>query len=187
MPITITRTKGDTRKPIAARLVDANGNPEDLASVTVKWKMVNDAGTVIVAATTNNVTKHPTLAFTADASTDRIAAIKHGIRDGWEVVLSSSGTLPAGLADATRYYATQVTPNDLKLSLLPNGTPVNITDAGTGSHTLYVVGHVQYDFQADDVATAGSYWGWFQIVDATETDTFPANGRDFRIEIVEAA
>jgi hypothetical protein len=180
------RTKGDTRKPLTTRLMTRIGNPEDLSSVSVKFKMVAKDDTVIVALTTDNVTIHPTKAFTATASTDRLTANGHGIQDGWQVVLATSGTLPGGLAAATRYYVTQATLNDFKLSLLPNGTPVDVTDAGTGSHTLYVVGHVQYKFQADDVATAGIFYGWFQIVDATETDTFPDDGRNFEIEIVEA-
>lgn len=184
---TITRTIGDTLKPIAVRLCNPNGNPEDLTGETVKFKMVAEDRTVIQAATTDRVTNHPTKAFTADASTDRLTADDHGIKDGWQVKLSSSGTLPAPLSSSVWYHATQTTDNTLQLSLLPNGTVIDITDAGSGTHTLVVRGHVQYDPTSANMATVGTYYAWFQIVDGTETDTFPGDGRTFRIDLVEAA
>jgi hypothetical protein len=66
---------------------------------------------------------------------------------------------------------------------------VDITGAGTGTNTFYVVGHVQYDFQSADVDTAGIYYVWFQIVASAEIDHFPSNGRSEvnLLEIVEAA
>jgi hypothetical protein len=82
-----------------------------------------------------------TTTFTADASTDAIAlasgsrapAIGDGVR------VSSSGTLPAGLAAATTYYVFYAAGLMKLATSFANalaGTPVNITDAGTGTHTL---------------------------------------------------
>lgn len=43
-------------------------------------------------------------------------------------------------------------------------------------------GKVSYDFQSSDVDTAGTYWGYFRIVDSGEYDTFPI-GRELRVII----
>ena len=45
-------------------------------------------------------------------------------------------------------------------------------------------GEVQYDFQADDVDTAGTYYGYFTTEDGDEKkDTFPAETGDLEIVI----
>jgi hypothetical protein len=46
-------------------------------------------------------------------------------------------------------------------------------------------GVVQYDFAADDVNTAGTFYGWFVVFNAAgdEVDTFPADGLTFKIII----
>jgi hypothetical protein len=56
---------------------------------------------------------------------------------------------------------------------------VTVTDA--------TAGQVQYDFQAADVDTAGTYYGWFRVYDDTEYDTYPSGGRKLTILIVAAA
>ena len=54
-------------------------------------------------------------------------------------------------------------------------TGVTVTDAANGK--------VQYDFQAADVAVAGTYYGWFTVYSGTEHDTYPVGGRKLVIEI----
>ena len=54
-------------------------------------------------------------------------------------------------------------------------TGVTVTDAATGK--------VSYDFQAADVITAGTFYGWFSVYSGSEKDTYPAGGRKLVIEI----
>lgn len=54
-------------------------------------------------------------------------------------------------------------------------TGVTVTDATTGK--------VQYDFQATDVDTVGTYFGWFTVYSGSERDTYPAGGRQLKIVI----
>lgn len=77
--------------------------------------------------------------FTA-ATTDICTAAAHGYLTGDQVQVSSATTLPAGLSAATYYYVIKLTDNTFKLaSSLANalaGTAVDITDTGTGVHTI---------------------------------------------------
>jgi hypothetical protein len=78
-------------------------------------------------------------AFTA-AATDICTTATHGYTTGLKGQASTTTTLPAGLAAATDYYVIVLTANTFKLaSSLENalaGTAVDITDAGTGTHTF---------------------------------------------------
>lgn len=182
-----TVTKGDILFPVS-RVLLRNGKPLDLTSYTVKWKMVSDAGTSITAATATGITKHPTYTFTADASTDLIASAAHFVKENDEIVVSNTGgSLPTGLSASTRYFAKEVTSNAFKLSATPGGQAINITGAGTGTHSYYIVGHVTYQMLSAEVNTAGTYWAWFQATDGTNTQHWPSIGRGLRIDVVEAA
>lgn len=85
--------------------------------------------------------------FTADAATDFLT-LASGVRTfqtGQIVQVRSTGTLPAGLTAATNYYVIAAgvaggapADNRLQLSASLNGPPVNITNAGTGTHTIAV-------------------------------------------------
>lgn len=55
-------------------------------------------------------------------------------------------------------------------------TGVTVTEASTGK--------VQYDFQASDVASAGTFYGWFSVYSGSEKDTYPAGSKKLIIEIV---
>jgi hypothetical protein len=79
--------------------------------------------------------------FTA-ATDDTITVPKplHLVNDQIVQVLSSN-TLPAGLSAATNYYVINADRDagTLKLSASSGGAAVNITDTGTGTHTMSVV------------------------------------------------
>lgn len=74
--------------------------------------------------------------FTADALTDVItnSGGSHNLVNGDIIALASTGTLPAGLNDATPYYIINATGTTFKVSLTLGGSAVNITDLGTGTH-----------------------------------------------------
>lgn len=79
--------------------------------------------------------------FTADASTDQITI--SGITQEWDYTVvqftNSGGSLPAGLSTSTNYYLRYISSGVYKVATsLANaaaGTYVNITGAGTGTHT----------------------------------------------------
>lgn len=82
--------------------------------------------------------------FTANATTNVITTgANHGLATGdGPFKLSSSGSLPGGLSASVRYWVVRVDPDELQLALseadavasLP--VVVDITSAGTGTHTL---------------------------------------------------
>ncbi len=76
-----------------------------------------------------------TATFTVTAGTDRVNATAHGLNNDVPIVLTSSGTLPAGLALATTYWVINKTTNDFQVSLTRGGAAVDITGAGSGTHT----------------------------------------------------
>lgn len=99
--------------------------------------------TTTAQATTNTLGQSDT--FTADASTDlctwtSTANFPSNILTGTRVRLTTTTTLPAGLATATDYYVIKVSDSTFKLATsyanAVAGTAINITDAGTGTHTV---------------------------------------------------
>ncbi len=82
--------------------------------------------------------------FTAVAATDVITvSAPHGLNIGDRVRVSSATTLPAGLAAATNYFVLTVpSTTTLTLSATSGGAVVNITDTGTGVHTIQSYGQL---------------------------------------------
>jgi len=97
---------------------------------------------VPLAAATAEFTADPALDTLTVAAEARLPAIGEGVR------VASSGTLPGGLSAATTYYAFHAAGGALKLAtsyanaLL--GTAINITSAGSGTHTLTYHDEVRY-------------------------------------------
>jgi len=75
-------------------------------------------------------------------ATDNIHIVGHGFNNGQKVVLTTSGTLPAGLSLLTNYFVIRIGADDFKLATTLANTvgtpvPVNITAAaGGGTHTV---------------------------------------------------
>lgn len=185
-PQTHDITVGNLRTPLGT-LLTQGGEPIDLASLTVTFYMLNALGESVVAESATGVTKQPTQEFTVDTGENRLICNGHRVLVGQQIVVSNSGGgLPTGLTAATRYFVVSRTPNFFKVSLIPNGAPIDITGAGTGTHSFYVVGTVQKEFLAADVDTAGEYWAWFNVEEGGEKDTFPVDGRKLMVSITEA-
>lgn len=74
-------------------------------------------------------------AFTA-ATTDIITTTdgQHNLLSSDRLVLSTTGTLPAGLTTIDTYYPVSITATTFKVSLTEGGAAVDITDTGTGTH-----------------------------------------------------
>lgn len=74
--------------------------------------------------------------FAADPSNDTLAAVGSKLGDRALVRVSTDGTLPAGLAAGTDYYVIRINDDSVKLSATRTGGAVDVTDAGSGAHTL---------------------------------------------------
>lgn len=84
--------------------------------------------------------------FTANATTNQITTTNSRTFAPHEIVqLTTTGTLPAGLSAGTNYYVKDPDQGgsviyyggyNFELSLTPNGTAIDITDTGAGTHTV---------------------------------------------------
>jgi len=104
---------------------------------------VTSVTTTSAQATTNTLGQTDT--FSADAGTDvctytSTANFPSNILTGTRVRLTTTTTLPAGLATATDYYVIRVSDGTFKLATsyanAIAGTAIDITSAGTGTHTI---------------------------------------------------
>lgn len=127
-----------------AQTAAATTAPGTLALVdVVGFYRVTSVTTTTAQATTNTLGQTDT--FTADAGTDlctwsSTANIPSNILTGTRVRLTTTTTLPGGLATATDYYVIRISDTTFKLATsyanAIAGTAINITDAGTGTHTV---------------------------------------------------
>ncbi len=180
---------GDRSTPLSVRCYDP-GKDNNISGLTCLFGMDQLDGTNKLAETSTGVTVQPGQTFTADTAAlpqARFNCVGHGFQEGWEVLVSSATTLPSPLSATTRYFVRDVTPNHFKLCTEPNGAAIAPTTAGTGAHTIKVVGQLQYAWTALDVGTAGTFKGWFVITDASGFDrTFPNTNEGIGIEVVTA-
>lgn len=125
-------TAAATTAPCVGVLVDVIG-----------FYRVTSVTTATAQATTNTLGYGDT--FTADAGTDVITWTSttnrpSNILTGTRVQLTTTTTLPGGLATATNYYVIKVTDSTCKLATsyanAIAGTAIDITSAGTGTHTM---------------------------------------------------
>jgi hypothetical protein len=101
-----------------------------------------DAETKFTAITEWELTFIPNLAsvgtVTANDATDVLTCAGHGLSTGDTVRITSAGTMPGELSSDTLYYLRDVTTDTFKVSTTLDGTAVDVSSAGTGTHTLYL-------------------------------------------------
>lgn len=99
---------------------------------------VTSVTTITSQSMTNTLSSFST--FTADASTDICTHTNINLMPYTRVQVSTTTTLPGGLAAATDYYVIKVTDLTCKLATsyanAVAGTAIDITTAGTGTHTI---------------------------------------------------
>lgn len=104
---------------------------------------VTSVTTTSAQATANTLGRSDT--FTADDTTDictytSTASVPSNILVGTRVRLTTTTTLPAGLATATDYYVIKISDTTFKLATTYAnaiaGTAIDITSTGTGTHTI---------------------------------------------------
>ena len=125
-------TAAATVAPCTMALVDVIG-----------FYRVTSVTTTTAQSTTNTLSQSDT--FSADAGTDlctytSTANIPSNILTGTMVRLTTTGTLPGGLATATDYYVIRMSDTTFELATsyanAVAGTQIDITTAGTGTHTI---------------------------------------------------
>lgn len=178
-------TAGDTRTPLTARLRQ-DGRAVDVDGLTVAFRMVDDAGNAKVDNDSSHTAQAQAVAFTVDTATNEIISTGHGLIVGDEIVLTTTSTLPTGLAASTIYFVRSVTLNRFTVSLESGGPAVDISTSGSGTHSYRALGHVQYAFQATDVdgldadseplepGDMREYRAWFVVTDNGASDHFPS-------------
>lgn len=162
------------------RVVTQSGNVAaalNLESTQLKLSVATGIFINTVVATPAAVT------FTA-AVTDICTAVAHGYATGLRVAASSTVTLPAGLS-ATNYWIIKIDADTFKLATSAAnalaGTAVDITDTGTGIHTLTPAsitgGSYKVQVSPDNVL-------WFDLASVSNNVTVTA---DFMHQIVDPA
>jgi hypothetical protein len=110
----------------------------------IGYYRVTTVTTTTAQATTNTITTR-NATFTADAGTDIMTytsttSIPSNLLTGTRVQVSTTTTLPSPLVAATNYYLIKVSDTTFKLATsyanAIAGTAIDITTAGTGTHTL---------------------------------------------------
>lgn len=118
-----TTTYGYTVDAVNGAYVEAKVDQCRHAVDTISTQSLNDAFTV----TAVNINPTNSLSF----------ASAHNLDDGTHVIFETSAAdPPAGLAEDTPYWVVGGTTLTLQLATTPGGSPVTITDAGSGTHTV---------------------------------------------------
>lgn len=131
--------------------------------------------------------------FTANAGTDLLHAVGHGLGAGRAVQITTTGQLPVPLALATTYYISSggLTADDFKLSLTAKGAIrgefIDLTSVGSGTHSFVALGTFRGDWFQGQQSYVGvvaemkaSHGGIFNI-DLSANDV-PTNGVDTDID-----
>lgn len=131
--ITIDQTPGDQNvnsEWASPSLVFTVHGPK--TSVQNLWTIARKIHSIFKAATSFALVK---LNFTANATSNVCTSTKHQFFDGDIVNLFTSGTLPGGLSGGTDYYIVNATLDTYQLSSTFGGAAIDISSAGTGTHT----------------------------------------------------
>lgn len=157
---TLTRATGDWQalgeEVYVGDFVSLSGFKNSANNVQVMISEITSATVVKYIGPASMVTEASAQVFTAAAS-DVLTIMGHGLSTGLRVRVTSTVTLPAGLVAATDYYVYKIDNDTFKLSnsyansLIGAGI-IDITDTGTGVHTL----HLQATYQRGDKLTIGT-------------------------------
>jgi hypothetical protein len=119
------------------------GNGYSLTSNEVRLTTSTDSGVTIGTVT-------------ADDSTDVLTCSGHALLVGDIVQFTTTGTLPAGLSTSTDYYVITVPTSDtFTISATAGGTVLDITDTGTGTHSVKAMGLLPELTDTEANATTG--------------------------------
>lgn len=120
------------------RLFDGVELAQDQFSAAFALLHMDDWG---LAASWTDTTPSAGTTFTTDFATDdQLDSTAHGLVQEQKVQVSTATTLPSPLATATDYWVIFIDANTLELAATladaRSGTQIDITDDGTGVHTI---------------------------------------------------
>jgi hypothetical protein len=121
-----------TTMPSILMLVDVLGFYRVTSVTTITAQSLTSS----ISSVTNTITG-------VDTGADTVSHTFYALLTGTRVQLTTTTTLPAGLSTSTDYYVIKV--SDTSCSFATSyanaiaGTAINITDAGTGTHTINTV------------------------------------------------
>lgn len=149
---TISETGHDLVTGSRVVLTTTGTLPAPLARSTTYYVIRVDPNTFKLATTGPNAADGTAIDITAapitfsfattdvSAANDTITETAHGLVTGDAITLSTTGTLPDPLATSTTYYVIRDDADTFKLATTAAnataGTQINITDTGSGTHTL---------------------------------------------------
>lgn len=150
---TIKHTQGDRYPVVTVTLKDRNDADAD-PSDPDSWPVVDLSSNLTGIRISYYQAKEQYRDITPSASADTLTYSGHKLDNADRVRFSTSGTLPAGLAETTLYYvvSTDQTNGTFKVSTTEGGSAVDITDAGSGQ--LNVIR--EYDSTTGTLVTDGS-------------------------------
>lgn len=111
------------------------------------------AATCSAISSASSSTKYNLMANSTFIQTgaDTITVTSHGFPNAARVTFSSTGTLPAGLSGSTTYYVVSTATNTFQVSTSVGGSAVDITDEGSGLHTVTRSMVLTQTFDPEDV------------------------------------
>lgn len=167
-------------KTASALIVGAAGAPWQLKLVDIEGYY--RLATTNVTGTGSRVLVN-TNTFTANAGTD-VITYTNDFSPYQKVRFTTTATLPAGLSLATDYYLVRQSTTTAKVATtLANAianTTVDITDAGTGTHTLTCVRRNPAGCEAFFVAQTAPTLGGPNLTASSYTNSAGATGRAFQ-------
>lgn len=96
--------------------------------------------------------------FTVNASTDQATCGTHGYVTGEPIMVTTTSALPSPLAAATEYYVIYVDADTFQFAETygdaMDGTAIDLTDTGTGTHSVYANGGGANWYKFDDCSDA---------------------------------
>ena len=136
------------------------------SSFGYNWPSANIDSTTLTAAANvcdEMVSRNPTFTFTANAGTDVVTVGADMPSNTRFRVSNSGGALPAGLSATTTYFWIRSSATTGKVATskanVESGTAVDITDAGTGTHTYTRVVEFTVDASTDVVTLTDTKMG----------------------------
>lgn len=119
--------------------------------------------------------------FTVNATTDQATCSTHGYSNGDPIIVTSTTTLPSPLAESTEYYVIYVDPNTFQFAATygdaVDGTAINLTDTGTGTHSVYAKGGgANLNVWADYSNSATQNFATTDVDTGTDEITLTAHG-----------
>ncbi|MCX6856354.1 MAG: immunoglobulin domain-containing protein [Verrucomicrobia bacterium] len=154
-------------------VTDTSGSSASLSAGTFQVLASANAATPvdITSQGSGTLTVISQIAFTVNPQSDTMTSVgEHRLAKGGIVRVSSYGILPGGLSAGVDYYVTDVAARSFRLSNTVDGPPVNITDIGTGVHTV--------DGQGSEKRVGSS-----ALIFTAESATFPASDGNGKIKI----